>query len=476
MLDRYTPDCINPVLLRHLRTMHRSGIIWLVVGFAVLAQVLYFYNVRLLTIDPQAAPLSQTASAGVLLVLALLSMLVAGGAVADNVRRERGVDGMDPSLGTALKPGKILAGQALAMVACQAVVALSYVPGIVHGLCHVEATLKLLVCSVGALEASLFILLAAVQASPNGRSSFSPLWLMLAGILIPLLIASFVMCIMTLDAPAEVKKECFLLGQLLADASIVALSCAAIYGANRSRVLDITPPLHRTLLVLWFLWMPLIPLCFGDAMAEAGAAYLEAWGALSIACSAFLFTLVSIEPLQHSRLLLDEARRRSGLRRWLWLPFQGGVVPGYLLAIALVAVTQLVVNWGAWTALPIFCTVMQCYGLFYCAVILWLRKTFRLSPGMAYVVLWLFNMVVQSFSGFFAFSRAAYGNGALAGRALAGVLTGQIFIQVGDNGAISCSPWVAVIPILAIALWYYTALAPFRKQLNEEQGATEAEK
>jgi len=478
MLDRHTSDGINPVLLRHLRTMHRSGIIWLLAGFAVLAQVLYFYNRSLCFTNPLAAPMSLTASTGVLLVLAVLSMLIAGGAVADNVRKERGVDGMDPSLGTALTPWSILVGQALAMLASQAVVAIAYIPGVLYGLAACETTPKLLVAAVGALEAALFVLLATVQASRNGKGAFSPLWLMVAGVLVPLLIWSFAMAIMTMDAPKELKEECYLLGQLLAVASVIALSCAAIYGANRPRVLDITTPLHRTTMVLWLLWMPLLPLCFGSIMREANFAYLDVWGTLGGACSIFLCTLVSVEPLEHSRLLMAETRQRSGLRRWLWLLLQGGVVPGYLLALGVLLVTQIVVNSSNSTS-PGLYTLMQCYGLLYCAIILWLRKTFRLTPGMAYVVLWCFNMVVSSFSGF----RMAHmgGDDGNVVRELNPfcILSGEIFLHVGNDGKLTISPAIAIVVVGSIALWCYVSFKPFLRQLEEKSvqgGAPEVEK
>ncbi len=457
MLDRNSSDRLNPVFLRLMREIMRTrllpGVCALVVAFDLCLAYLLFTR-------PEDAGII----GGFVSLILPACILCSGGNVIMHVYRARNVDGMDPSLGTMLTPGRIMAGQLLALAASVAIPLLFAIP--LLALCASRACLNLTAMAISLTWFTVFmvIILAALQFNASGKGNIknlSPLWLAIALILIPA--GSGVLFLPILMTTYLAERHClYLFAQAWTAASLVVLSGAAIYGANRPRTLDSTVTLHLTSLAVWIIWFPLLIACnilYPELSMSPPFSPVAAWGVLTILYGIAMLLLASVEFRAPSRRLCAflHPHPRAPLR-WLTLPFQGGAIPGYLLGLLLCLVgLGILAGCKEYTAAQQACLgIAVCYALFYTALSMGLQRCFRLSAGATYAILFAVGALAT-----FCDSIADLGASG-GGPSFFGLITGAFFMEGLDTQAVNYL--FLLVGLLGLFIFILFNLKPFLRE------------
>ena len=441
MLDRNSSDRLNPVFLRLMREIMRTrllpGVCALVVAFDLCLSYLLF-----------ARPDDANVIGGFVSLILPACILCSGGNVIMHVFRARNVDGMDPSLGTMLTPARIMAGQLLALAASVAIPLLFATP--LLALCASRACLNMTGMTISLTWFTVFmvIILAALQFNAAGKGNaknLSPLWLAIALILIPAGgLVLFLPIALNTSHMLAANGCLYLFAQAWAAASLVALSGAAIYGANRPRTPDSTITLHLTSLAVWLLWLPILLAC--SALYPDLPPPVTSWGVLTVLYGIAMLFLASVESRAPARRLCDFLLHPHAHSRWLTLPFHGGAIPGYLLGLLLCLVGLCILAGGKeFTAAQLACLgIVVCYALFYTALSMGLQRCFKLSAGATYCD----SIAAMGASG--------------DGPSFFGLITGAFFMEGLDTGPVNFL--FLLVGLLGLFIFIQFNLKPFLRE------------
>ncbi len=460
MLDRNSSDRLNPVFLRLMRELMRTRILLGICALMLLFSLCFAY--LFISMVPE-----DTEFLGAFVAFAIpICLLCGGGNVVAAIHQARNVDGMDPGLGTTLPPGRILAGQLLALLAACAVPLACAIPLV--ALCKYYGCISLtgLAIAVAWDFVILTIILAALQFNAIGMTagkSFSPLWLVLAVFLLPAIGFIFFLPVVLNKISQESGTSLYLFAQAWAAASLMVLSGAVIYGANRPRTLDSTVTFHLTLLAVWLLSLPVLLVCYVlyPNWGEHIHSPMTAWGGLTTLFGGAMLFLASLEPLSPSRRLCDFLRRGANRAHWLTLPFQGGAVPGFLLGLLLCLVGMGLLA-GCLspadediTAGVLACFgIVVCYAIFYTALSMALQRRFKFSAGATYAV-------------FFPVGALATFCDAIAGgdSSFFGLVTGAFFMEGLDTYPVNLL--FLLVGLAGLLIFIFTNLKPFLRETAE---------
>ncbi len=462
MLDRNSSDRLNPVFMRLMRELMRTRILLGICALMLLFSLCFAY--LFLSMVPE-----DTEFLGAFVAFAIpICLLCCGGNVVAAIHQARNVDGMDPGLGTTLPPGRILAGQLLALLAACAVPLACAIPLV--ALCKYHGCISLtgLAISVAWDFVILTIILAALQFNAIGMTagkSFSPLWLALAVFLLPAIGLIFFLPVILNKISQESGTSLYLFAQAWAAASLMVLSGAVIYGANRPRTLDSTVTFHLTLLAVWLLSLPVLLVCYVlyPNWGEHIHSPVTAWGGLTTLFGGAMLFLASLEPLSPSRRLCDFLRRGANRAHWLTLPFQGGAVPGFLLGLLLCLVGTAVL---ACQQLPadeqfpaLHFAIAVCYGLFYTALAMGLRRCFKLSAGAAYAAFFAVGALATLCDVIISMDAPAHASSPF------GLVTGGYFMEKAELGYPNYL--FLLVGLLGLFIFIYFNLKPFIRETAE---------